>query len=70
MSRYKDWTNAWSGIATWLMNFDKKLNADKEINNYSKALKLKGSFSERCLLISENFNQFKNYIKQNHERNT
>ena len=64
MSRYNQHRNAWCGIATWLMNFDQKIDADKEINAYSKDVKLKGDFTERCLLISSKFNEFKKYIRE------
>jgi hypothetical protein len=69
MSRYFNWTNAWSGIATYIHNINPKLNSDRIINEYSRSMRIKGSFSERCLQIGNNFKEIKKYIDKKYKLN-
>ena len=65
MNRFRKWNNALSGISKFLKKQGIKLHEYnmkgeiKIINQYSTKHNLKGSLSERILLISENFEQFK-----------
>lgn len=66
MSRCNDWHNAHEGIMAYLIKegiaTDRNViyKAKKHIYKHTKT----GSFSQRCLDIGENFNEFKIYINQ------
>ena len=76
MSRFHEWTNKESGIGNWIKSQGYQLDVRntkgksdkyhlveirKIINKYSKFEKLKGSYSERILLI--NFQKFVEWFK-------
>ena len=68
MNRCKKWNNAFAGISNFLDKKGFKLNNSnmkieaRIVNTYCKRHKIKGSFSERILLITDNFESFKQYI--------
>jgi len=64
MSRCRDWNNTYSGIINYL---DKNGIKDKDLIKKSRELVYaytkEGSFSERVLIIREDFNMFKKFMK-------
>jgi hypothetical protein len=74
MSRCNDWTNALSGLSNTIKSNGIKLNKSnynieiKIINKYCNLNKIKGSLSQRILETSQQFNQFKQYLKQENEK--
>ena len=68
MSRFNEWSNALNGISNIIKKAGHKVNngnykiESKFINDYSRINNLKGSFSERVLLISNNFKNFREHI--------
>lgn len=77
MSRYREWTNALDGLARWVIKNGLEIDyrgagkpnkyagveIRKIVNLYSRHASIKGSFSERILIISAQFNDFKSFIK-------
>lgn len=64
MSRGRDWNNTYCGIINYLAKNGIK---DKEVMKKSRKLVYaytkEGSFSERVLIIREDFNTFKKFMK-------
>lgn len=69
MSRYQEWNHALNGISKTIKYCGFKVNSNNFtiesnfVNKYSKLNKLEGSFTERLLLISEDFKPFKQFLK-------
>jgi hypothetical protein len=78
MSRFRDWNRSYSGICNYLLSLgleldirgqkgrpDRYLGVElgKIVNRYCKELKIRGSFTDRLLLISKDFNSFKDWCK-------
>ena len=63
MSRYQKYINALTGISNFIEAQNiKRTNTDKLVNEYSKLNSLKGSYSDRILLITDNFKPFREFI--------
>jgi len=82
MSRFKDWNNAVSGIGNFLetqgLTLDirntkgKKdmffgVEIQKIVHKYCNKHKIKGSFSDRVLIIQKDFKTFRDYVIANKE---
>lgn len=69
MSRCKKWNSALSGLAKTVQQSGLKTNdanfkeEKKVIDQFCRKEKIDGSFSERVLKVSENYNQFKAFVK-------
>jgi len=82
MSRCHEWNSALSGFTNYLLKQGFELDirntkgkADrylwpemrKIINHYCKIKKIKGSFSERILIMNEDFKSFREWVAENKE---
>ena len=63
MSRYQKWTQAYKGLinAIEMHGFKPKMN-NRLINEFSAIYDIKGSQSERVLIISQRFQDFKSFL--------
>ena len=65
MSRYKKYINALTGTSNFIQTQGiKRTDTDKLVNEYSKLNSLKGSYSDRVLLITDNFKPFREFINK------
>ena len=70
MSKCNDWHKCYEGIISYIerqpniKTNQHNLSVEQRlINQYSNETNLKGSFSERILLINKDFESFKKFIK-------
>lgn len=69
MSRCKKWNSALSGLSKTIEQSGMKTNntnfkeEKKVIDEFCRKEKINGSFSERVLQVSENYNSFKSFVK-------
>lgn len=74
MSRFHEWTSAWNGMINYMNKVGIRVykhNTIKEghiFNDYCRKNKIKGSFSERVLLVEEDFESFRKYIDEKSKR--
>jgi len=63
MSRYQKYINSLTGISNFIQAQGiKRTDTDKLVNEYSKLNSLKGSYSDRILMITDNFKPFREFI--------
>ena len=70
MSRCTKWNNALSGLSKSIQQSGIKTNSSnfkeekKVIEDFCKKEKINGSFSEKVLKVSDNYNSFKAFIDE------
>lgn len=70
-SRCDKWHKAMSGISKHLESVgipDRGYDHLNIVSKFCRQEKYKGSRSDKYLFVSDNFNKFKQFIKQNHDK--
>jgi virulence-associated protein VapD len=69
MNRYKSWTNKLSGLSKTIKKFGFKVSDSTYyveqtiINDYCKIRKIKGSFTQKVIMVSSEYNSFVTFLK-------